>query len=254
MLLVMDIGNTRIKWAKVGADGNLQEMQSCLNTEIVASVLKRALKGVKKALIANVAGEALAQQVLELMPQSVQVVFITQQLQACGVINKYQPNSLGADRWAAIVAAWRMHKQPTVVVNAGTAITIDALARDAATKGGVFVGGTIMPGLRLMQEALSTHTAQLKIPLEGKMGVFPTNTQDAMQTGCLNAIVGAINVMMQQLEKHSAYLPRLIISGGDANKIAEALKPHIKRVIIAENLVLQGLVLLSLESREKEVV
>ena len=247
MLLVMDIGNTRIKWAKVGADGGLQELQSCLNTEIVASVLKRALKGVKKALIANVAGEAVAQQVLEFMPQSAQVVFIAPQPQACGVLNKYQANSLGADRWAAMVAAWHMHKQPTIVVNAGTAITIDALARDAATKGGVFVGGTIMPGLRMMQEALSANTAQLKTTLEGKVGAFPTNTQDAMRTGCLNAIVGAINVMMQQLEKHSAYLPRLIISGGDANKIAEALNPHIKRVIIVENLVLQGLVLLGEE-------
>ena len=254
MLLVMDIGNTRIKWAKVDADGKLQEMQSCLNTEIVASVLKRALKGVKKALIANVAGEALAQQILEYMPQSTQVVFVTPQLHACGVGNKYQPNTLGADRWAALIAAWHMHKQPTIVVNAGTAITIDALARDVATKGGMFVGGTIMPGLRLMQEALSDNTAQLKTTLEGKTSVFPTNTQDAMRTGCLNAIVGAINVMMQQLEKHSAYLPRLIISGGDANKIADALKPHIKRVIIAENLVLQGLVLLGLELREKEVV
>ena len=70
----------------------------------------------------------------------------------------------------------------------------------------------------------------------------------------MNAAVGAIILVLQQLEKHCAYLPKLIISGGDAEKIAEALKPHIKRVMIVENLVLQGLALLNLESQEKEDV
>jgi len=250
----MDIGNTRTKWASVDVDGNLEEMQSCLNAEIATSPLKRVLKSAKKVLIANVAGEVMALQVSELIPSRAQVAFVAAQPEACGVINKYQAKNLGADRWAALIAAWHVHKQPTIVVNAGTAITIDALARDAATKKGVFVGGTIMPGLRLMQEALSDNAALLKSKPDGKITVFPTNTQDAMQTGCINAIVGAINVVMQQLEKHSAYLPKLIISGGDANKIADALKPQLKRVIIAENLVLQGLVLLESDLLQKDVV
>lgn len=256
----MDIGNTRTKWANVSDDGSLQEMQSCLNAEIATSPLKRALKSAKKVLIANVAGEAMAAAVSELIPSRAQVIFITAQLQACGVFNRYQPNSLGVDRWAALIAAWHMYKQPTIVVNAGTAITIDALTRDTATKGGVFIGGTIMPGLRLMQEALGNNTAQLKSTFNGKATVFPTNTQDAMQAGCINAIAGAIVVMMQQLEKQSAYLPKLIVSGGDANNIGDALKNSLiiklglKRVIIAESLVLQGLVLLESDLLKKEVV
>jgi type III pantothenate kinase len=251
----MDVGNTRAKWAKVDAEDVLQEMQSCLTEEIASSTLKRSLKGVKKVLVANVAGDAVAQQLSDLLPQSTQIVFVTPQSHTCGVTNRYKSNSLGADRWAALIAAWHMHKQPTIVVNAGTAITIDALARDARSKGGVFIGGTIMPGLQLMLDALKDKTALLKSAHDGITSTFPSNTQDAIQTGCLNAIVGAIMLMMQHLEKHSAFLPKLVVSGGDANRIAETLKNSLiiklglKRVIIAENLVLQGLILL-----EKEIV
>ena len=251
----MDVGNTRAKWAKVDADDVMQEMQSCLTEEIANSTLKRSLKGVKKILVANVAGEAVAQKLFDLLPQSAQIVFVTPQSHSCSVINRYKSNSLGADRWAALIAAWHMHRQPTIVVNAGTAITIDALARDATNKGGVFIGGTIMPGLQLMLDVLKDKTALLKTAQDGMASTFPSNTEDAIQTGCLNAILGAIMLMMQHLEKHSAFLPKLVVSGGDANRIAETLKNSLiiklglKRVIIAENLVLQGLILL-----EKEIV
>ena len=249
MLCVIDVGNTRTKWALAGADGSLQNVQACLNEDVASSDLKRALKSAKKVLISNVAGAAMAAQIAQIAPANLPIEVLTAKAQACGVINGYQQSqALGTDRWAALIAAWHMHKQPTVVVNAGTAITIDALAREAGTKQGVFIGGTIMPGLRLMYEALGNNTAQLKAMSEGVAVVFPANTQDAIQTGGINAIVGAMLLMLQQLEKHSAYLPKLIVSGGDAPKIAEALKPHLKRVIIAENLVLQGLVLLDLDS------
>ena len=83
------------------------------------------------------------------------------------------------------------------------------------------------------------------------MNALPVNTQDAMQTGCLNAASGAILLMCQQLEKHCGVMPKIVISGGDADKIAEALNtnllPGLKQVIIAKNLVLHGLVMLEKE-------
>ena len=255
MMLVVDIGNTRTKWARVNADGTLQDVEVCFNEDIETSSLKRLAKAAQKITVANVAGEEMAERLHKLAPQNVPVAFMTAQAQACGVTNRYQQSAaLGIDRWAAIIAGWQMNKQPSIVVCAGTAITIDALARDGATKNGMFLGGTIMPGMRQLFESLGRTAAQLKPTSEGKMIVFPTSTQDAVQSGCMNAIVGAILLMMQQLEKHSAYLPKLIVSGGDANKIADVLKPHLKRVIIAENLVLQGLVLLESELSQKEAV
>lgn len=257
MLLVIDVGNTRTKWAQANENASLQDVQVCLNADVGTSQqLMHAVQSADKVVIANVAGDAILQQITRFLPAHTSLHEVKAQTNACGVANRYQPTlSLGADRWAAVVAAWHMHKQPAIVVNAGTAVTIDALARDAGTKGGVFIGGCIVPGLRLMQEALALNTAKLGASTGvAERHVFPTNTRDAIHMGCMNAIEGAVNIMLQQLEKHSAYLPKLIISGGDAEKIAEALKPHLKRVMIVENLVLQGLVLLELDSLEKEQV
>ena len=241
MLLVIDIGNTRTKWALADDAGILQDMEICLNADIEEANF--LVKQATKAVIANVAGDAIAQQITQLLAP-LPVHFVTAKAQACGVKNKYAAN-LGIDRWAALVAAWQHTKHATVVVNAGTAITIDALGD------GVFLGGSIMPGLGLLRDALSNNTALLNVE-EGAFAEFPVNTPDAIQTGCLNAVVGAIHLMQKRLEKRSGWLPKLVISGGDARHIAQALTVQaantgMKQVIIIDNLVLQGLVLLAKE-------
>ena len=239
MLLVIDIGNSRTKWALAGDDGTLTEFEVCLNANLATSNLSAAAQKADSVLIANVAGEAMAQQITPLL-KPLTVNFLTASEQACGVKNGYAETAkLGADRWAALVAAWQRTKHATVVVNAGTAITIDVLDEK-----GSFLGGSIMPGLRLMHESLSGNAAQLTLG-EGVSKNFPNNTQDAMATGSLNAVAGAIGIMLKRLEKQCGWLPKLILSGGDAFRIADALKLNLKQVIIMENLVLQGLVLLA---------
>ncbi len=241
MLLVIDIGNTRTKWAIADAAGRLQESEVCLNTELAKANFPIAQA--TKVLVANVAGEVMAQQLSQLL-SPLPVHFVTAKPQSYGIKNAYATN-LGVDRWAALVAAWHRTKHATVVVNAGTAITIDTLAD------GVFLGGTIMPGLHLLRASLSENTAQLNVG-EGAYAEFPINTPDAIETGCLNAVVGAIHLMQKRLEKRSGWLPKLVMTGGDARHIAHALNAQAantgtKQVIIIENLVLQGLVLLSKE-------
>jgi type III pantothenate kinase len=228
-LLVIDIGNTRTKWAFADDAGELSATEICLNSNIDKAHF--ITKQVSKVLISNVAGEAIVQQITQIL-SPLPVHLIAAKAQACGVTNQYE-NTLGADRWAAIVAAWQLTKHATVVVNA------------------VFIGGTIQPGLQLMHAALSQNTAQLNVQ-EGRFAEYPQNTPDAIEAGCLNAAVGAIHLMLKRLEKHSGWLPKLIISGGDAHKIAQALNPQglnlgAKQVII-ENLVLRGLVLLEKEA------
>ena len=254
MLLVIDVGNTRTKWALANDVGELSATEICLNTNIDKA--RFATKQVSKVLISNVAGDAIAQQISQIL-SPLPVHFIVTTAQACGVTNQYE-STLGTDRWAALVAAWHVTKHATVVVNAGTAITIDAIAQNKKlAKQAVFLGGTIQPGLHLMHAALSQNTAQLKVE-EGRFAEYPQTTLDAIEAGCLNAVVGAIHLMLKRLEKHSGWLPKLVISGGDAHKIAQALNPQglnlgAKQVII-ENLVLRGLVLLQKEILEKEVL
>jgi type III pantothenate kinase len=246
--MVIDAGNTRTKWAKVQPDGTLSAVQATLNAKLVRSALKQDLASVNKVVIANVAGHEIAEQLNSMMPKYLEPIFMVPKAEACNVINRYEHvETLGIDRWAAVIAAWYMHKQPSLIINAGTAITIDALGKDTATKKGEYLGGTIMPGLQLLMSALSENTANLKMAEAGRITVFPKKTIDAIQTGCMNAIVGAVVLQMKQLEKHCAFLPKVVISGGDAVKIAEALSHHLKRVIVAENLVLQGLALIGEE-------
>lgn len=235
-LLVIDIGNTRTKWALADGAGKLSATEVCLNADIASSGLNIAAQKANKAVIANVAGDIMARQIWPLLT-SLEAQFIQAGKQACGVSNHYQ-SALGADRWAALVAAWHIHKRTTIVVNAGTAITIDALS-----EAGDFLGGTIMPGLRLMQESLSHNTARLNVA-QGLRQDFPRNTQDAIETGCLNAAIGSIQLMLKQLETHAAKAPQVVVSGGDAHKLAQVLSINLKQVIMIENLVLQGLVLL----------
>ncbi|MFW5432227.1 MAG: type III pantothenate kinase [Methylophilaceae bacterium] len=249
MLIVIDAGNTRTKWAQVQADGSLTKMHAVTNATIATSALKKALEQADKVMIANVAGETFGQQLVEMVPENTEMIFVKAQAEACSVVNRYEKKEdLGVDRWAAVVAAWHMNKQPSIVINAGTAITVDALSRDKATRTGTYMGGIILPGLQLMYKSLADNAVQLPSSLKGECTDFPKNTHDAITSGCINAVVGAVVLQLKRLEKHSAFLPKVVISGGDAVKIAEALNPQLKRVIIAENLVLQGLALLEKEN------
>lgn len=251
MLLVIDSGNTRTKWALVNRAGETQLAEVCVNADLDVSSLSQDAKKASKVIIANVAGDLAAQKLMQLLAP-LDTHFIVAKKQAAYVINHYeQVDKLGADRWASLIAAWHINQQATLVINAGTAITMDCVINSEQENIGLFLGGTIMPGLRLMQTSLVNNTAQLNIIGEASYITFPTNTQNAMQTGCLNAAVGAIIMQWQYLKKHSDLAPKIIISGGDATTIANALTPFLnvneKQAVIVENLVLQGLVILEKE-------
>lgn len=244
MLVVVDIGNTRTKWAQVGEDGRLIAVQACINANLAESALKEAVVNADKVVIANVAGDELAEQVTKMMPSQAEVVFAAVKSEACGVVCHYDVDCLGIDRWASVVAAWHQYRQPLIVINAGTAITVDAVSREKITKKGAYLGGSIMPGLQLLYDALANNTAKLPAVSDAKYNTFPVNTQEAIHAGCINAVVGSVVLQLKNLEKYSAFLPKVVISGGDAVKIAGALNPRIKRPVVIESLVLQGLALL----------
>ena len=258
MLLVIDIGNTRVKWALANSAGMLSEQGACMHAEVADSRLLVAAKKAKSAFVSNVAEEDIYNKINQLIAPLPMPVLLASD-NACGVKNLYeQPKRLGTDRWAAAVAAWHLTQKPSVIVNAGTAITIDTINII-----GSFLGGSIQPGLRLMHESLCKQTAQLKMPdnaqknPSGDIKVFPKNTPDAITTGCINAVIGAIMLTSHRHTVHYGSAPALIITGGDADEISRALKDILKdslkdslidepkQVIIAHDLVLQGLVLLA---------
>ncbi|MEO8627578.1 MAG: type III pantothenate kinase, partial [Betaproteobacteria bacterium] len=164
--------------------------------------------------------------------------WLTSQPEQCGVRNSYRdPHTLGADRWAALIAARHQVQGSALVVNAGTAITINALSID-----GAFLGGLILPGLDLMAAALATGTARLP-HAPGAFAVFPDNTADAIAAGAIHAVCGAIEriaLAMAQIGN----VPQLLLSGGGAS----TLQPHLAQpALVVPHLVLEGLRVVALD-------
>jgi type III pantothenate kinase len=236
MRLLIDAGNTRIKWAL--AEGSHWLRSGVVETGTPQALAQQlsGLSDVREIRVSNVAGEAVAREIcaLKLGPHGAPE-FLLATASCAGVRNTYaRPAQLGSDRWAALIAAWRMEARACLVVNAGTATTIDALRAD-----GTFVGGLILPGIALMQRSLTDHT-QLSVE-SGRYAEFPDNTADALFSGAIQATCGAISRQHALLAEPAA---PVLLSGGAAAQ----LRPHLQLPVrLVDNLVLQGLNLVSTE-------
>lgn len=253
MLLSIDAGNTRTKWAVFNADGVSIRNGVCANKDLVSADLSPTSLGYERIVISNVAGkqhEALLSQILA--HYNLPIRWVTSTPEACGVMNNYLlPEKLGTDRWAALVAAWHIKQVPCIVVNAGTAVTIDALNSNQKINQADFIGGLILPGLNLMQKSLGLNAAQLPAhnaefqATPDHTPIFAKNTVEAIYSGATHAVIGAITLMASALQIQSKQIPSIIISGGDAKLIYDNLTTKMENpILIIDNLVLQGLFLI----------
>ncbi|MGZ5202288.1 MAG: type III pantothenate kinase [Telluria sp.] len=234
MLLLVDAGNTRVKWALVQAAAPLGQWtaQGAVAHADLAS-LGTAWQGhaIERAIVANVAGPDLRARLSALLPP-VPVDWFASRAARAGLSNRYRdPSRLGCDRFAAAIGARALVPGKAVIVaTCGTATTVDAVSAD-----GAFIGGMILPGLALMASSLAQNTAQLPQVAPGASlpPLFADNTDDAIVSGCLSAQAGAIE---RAVGAHQA--AECIVSGGAAPWIASALKiPH----RLVDNMVLVGL-------------
>lgn len=240
-ILAIDAGNSRIKWG-VHEDGSWV-VQGWVATAR-ASQLARAWSGLappEVAVAANVAGAGAARAIAAAARGfRGRLRFVKSEALQCGVRNSYdEPGQLGPDRWAAMIGARHIHRGACVVINAGTTMTVDALAAD-----GVFLGGMIVPGTDMMRAALARGTARLR-PRGGRFAFFPANTEDAIASGAANALAGAVERMLRFMEQAGQDRPLAIVSGGAAQLVAPQLNGTVE---VVDNLVLEGLVRIALES------
>jgi type III pantothenate kinase len=227
-LLLIDAGNTRIKWLRI--DTNSERRNGYLSHTQVDQ-LAELTGSISHIIISNVAGAALGARITQQYPSCAQYA-LTSRTQQCGVYNHYQPaTQLGSDRWAALIGAHHLGAENSIIVSAGTAITVDALNH------GEFLGGIIMPGIQLMHKALTQNTAQLP-QAEGYINEFPSNTADAITTGCMLALTSAIAAMQERLTTRNTIPADIWLHGGDANTLSPLL-PHTPHLV--DNLVLTGL-------------
>lgn len=160
-----------------------------------------------------------------------------------GVRNNYQiPDSLGVDRWVAIVAAHQVcEKKPVILIDAGTAVTVDFVEGS-----GEYNGGVIFPGVITMRESLNQSAVNIEIVSNShdskKIELQNTNTQSAVEHGILLSIVGGIDRAISEYQISENKNAEVIITGGDARLVTNLSKYKME---VIPNLVLTGLLLLS---------
>jgi type III pantothenate kinase len=237
-VLLADIGNSRIKWT-LNRDGHAVAHGAHLLGEAASfHAAMGNLARPERVLACNVAGEP-GQEVLlaaikawGLVPQ-----WVSATRQAYGVSNCYaSPERLGPDRWTALIAAHAMGQGDMLVISLGTAMTVDWLRAN-----GEFAGGIILPGLRLMREALAQGTDGVGHQ-QGRKGGFACNTADAVETGLAFALSGAVRRARETVMQATGQVPDCLISGGDGAWLASTLDFPLT---VVPDLVLQGLALIA---------
>jgi type III pantothenate kinase len=242
--LLMDIGNTRLKWGvledqAIRRTGHISREK--IRDQGLVALTSKLPRHADAVFASNIAGTSFATRLSGVigMHCGADVRFARTSSEACGVSNSYrQPRRMSVDRWVAMIGAWSEVEAACLVVDAGTAVTIDAIDDD-----GQHLGGQKLPGVRLMAEALASQASD--IPNVGRraarsgsgLEIFTSSEASAVEHGTLNAVVGAVERAARVLRENDCD-PTIFLTGGDASRILTSLgeeplhRPH---------LVLQGL-------------
>ncbi len=251
MILVIDVGNTRLKWAWLTSTG-LSDQQAVVHRDAKPGMWTAALfesgQRPKRVLISNVAGPVIAKTLTRLTKKvfGVNAEFVTAAPEFDGLTNGYLDSRLlGADRWLALIGAWTKVHSALCVVDAGTAVKVDSV--DAS---GQHLGGLLAPGIHMMREALMNKTSDIAKAAEHSTpslaGILANNTVGAVSRGAVFALAGLADRAAEVIEQSTGVRPKLFITGGDAGMITGTMR---SKGEIVPDLVLQGLAVIASQSR-----
>jgi type III pantothenate kinase len=243
MQLLLDIGNSRLKWASWGPEGIIEtgrlepEVQRITRDDLRRAFGQRAAPDVIK--VSNVSGNSVATEISAAMGDlwGMEVRFASSLKSGYGVTIAYErPEMLGVDRWLAMVAAHHRVPGPVLVIDCGTAVTLDAV--DGR---GFHLGGLIVPGTRMMWEALFSRTRMPTVEYRPHAGRLGKNTTECVAAGALQAICGLLERIHRQLSDTDAEPWTVIATGGGAGAMVEQLDIE---VVMRPHLVFEGLSML----------
>lgn len=229
MMLLVDIGNTCIKWGWY-SDGGLHDVgQFAHRDQALPEVIvawQRFRHAPSRVVFCNVGGDMLRMAVKywALQLWRVDAEEITTERELLGVRNGYeQAARLGVDRWMSLLAA-RVHlpQQAVCIADCGSAVTVDALNRD-----GQHMGGLIIPGVHLMKKALLAGTQDVRLePTSEDMGLFARSTYGGVVAGVHYAIVATLDRVADELQHAFPDNVTRLITGGDGETIKPLLARH----------------------------
>ena len=244
MILLVDIGNTRLKWA-VSDGTQLSSQQAIVRSNIDHTQLaSMMLNGIEpsRIVVSNVAGAQAGQEFARAIGllSTTPIEYVQSTRSACGVTNAYpQPERLGTDRWMSVIAAHYL-VGAACIATFGTAMTIDAVAAD-----GRHLGGVIVPGPQLMVDSLLTNTSNIAAhSIGGQIAedLFADNTLGAIHQGAIHACAALVEKAYASCEQRLGSRPALLLSGGASDQVGAALKIPFQSI---SDLVLRGLALVS---------
>jgi type III pantothenate kinase len=153
-----------------------------------------------------------------------------------------RPEELGSDRIANSVAAYEFYKSPVASVDCGTATTISVVGKDAD-----YIGGAIMPGIRLMSESLAQGASQLpEVPVLPPDSVLGKDTVQCIQSGILYGTAGAIERIIEEIEHETGYTLKITVTGGYGKQVSGYLK---RKHVVMPHLTLEGLRIIFLRNQ-----
>lgn len=246
MQLLVDIGNSRIKWARWDA-GRVSAHGSAVHRDGLDSALGALIaalpRDTDRVLVANVAGSEVARRVTDAVRahSGLAPEFVAVAPEQFGVRCGYsEPSRLGVDRWLAMLAARQAAAGPVCVISAGTAVTFDAV--DA---GGRHLGGLIFAGARLAADALDVQTNGIgATALAGEppagLALLGKSTGTAVGHGAMLALAAASDRAVRTVEAALGERSTVYITGGDAPTLRRWLET---RAELRADLVLEGLAL-----------
>lgn len=241
MILLLDIGNTRIKWGWL-QEGMFRSGGGIAHGRDPAQVLAdwAATPRPQRVLAVSVANQQLNDAAADWIKRhwNLDVELVHASAVAGGVRNSYaNPGQLGADRWVAAIGAYALSRTAVCVVDCGSALTMDAVDAEGQHRGGL-----IAPGWQLMRESLHRGTARLPLAGADAVQLFSTDTDSAIASGTLLGAAAIVDQLAGRMAAELGGAAALWLTGGGA----PALLPYLTLKFRHEpDLVLQGLAVLA---------
>ncbi|MFT4862054.1 MAG: type III pantothenate kinase [Pseudohongiellaceae bacterium] len=220
MILELDLGNSRIKWRLLDDSGVKDQGAVTDLIELKAELSHK--RGIKHCRICSVRrGEALSELGVWIQDNFAISPQIAEVSSRCGAVsNRYQdPSRLGVDRWLAMLAAYERTQGACIIIDGGTALTLDVLDSE-----GLHQGGFILPGLALMARSLEENTA-IKLSSQGQVPsiVLGHSTDQAVRNGILATVIALIEKLYKDQLEGAGRRVRLVLTGGDAATLSATL-------------------------------
>lgn len=242
MKLLIDFGNSRCKWAGLEKENllnsNVQSYAGKDNEQKVENLIaKLPLQRCQQVHAVSVLGAEFDRKFAEYVYRetAISVTYHYSQRDAFGIQLAYKdPDTYGADRYAALVAVHHSGDDAKIVVDCGTAVTIDAIESN-----GRHLGGLIIPGVELMCSTLSENTTGIpSVDFGNAAEYLNTNTHDAVVSGSTLCLQLGLRSIIAEIEQLLASRTSIFITGGARAVLAEYCHD---RLVERPDLVLEGL-------------